>query len=322
MSPPDDRRAEGPAGLNRSGNGTPPDDRRAESPAGLNRSGGPPACQPGETVGAWLCQAGQVLRAAAIESPRMEARWLLGHAMGVTAEALLRDPRAAVSSEAGQRFTAMLARRARREPMAYITGTAGFWGLDFAVSPATLIPRADSETLVEAALEHAPNARRVLDLGTGTGCLLLAVLSELPAATGIGIDINPEAAALAQSNATRLGLPAKILAGDWAEAVAGRFDLVLSNPPYIEAAAIPALMPEVAGHEPAAALDGGADGLTAYRAIIAALPRLLSPGGLAVLELGQGQAPAVARLARDAGLTWLEPRPDLNGIRRAALIRP
>jgi release factor glutamine methyltransferase len=162
----------------------------------------------------------------------------------------------------------------------------------------------------------------VLDLGTGTGCLLLAVLSELPAATGIGIDINPEAAALAQGNATRLGLPAKILAGNWAEALDARFDLILSNPPYIEAAAIPALMPEVATHEPAAALDGGADGLDAYRIIIASLPRLLSPHGLAVLELGQGQAPAVAALTRAAGLAWLEPRPDLNGIPRAGLIRP
>jgi len=280
-----------------------------------------PACQPGESVGAWLCQAGQVLRAAAIENPRMEARWLLGHAMGVTAETLLRDPRAAVPAPAAQAFTTMLARRARREPMAYITGSAGFWGLEFAVSPATLIPRADSEALVEAALELAPQARRVLDLGTGTGCLLLAVLSELPAARGIGLDLNPEAAALARRNAQALGLPALFLAGDWADALDASFDLVLSNPPYIEAAAIPALMPEVAGHEPPAALDGGADGLDAYRRIIAALPRLLAPGGLAVLELGQGQAPAVAQLARNGGLTWLEARPDLNAIPRAGLIR-
>lgn len=280
-----------------------------------------PACQPGESVGAWLCQAGQVLRAAAIENPRMEARWLLGHAMGVTAETLLRDPRAAVPPAAAQAFTVMLARRARREPMAYITGSAGFWGLEFQVSPATLIPRADTEALVEAALELAPQARRVLDLGTGTGCLLLAVLSELPAASGIGVDLNPEAAALASRNAQALGLPALFLAGDWADALNASFDLILSNPPYIEAAAIPALMPEVAGHEPPAALDGGVDGLDAYRRITAALPRLLAPGGLAVLELGQGQAPAVAQLARNAGLTWLEARPDLNAIPRAGLIR-
>lgn len=278
---------------------------------------------PGDSVGAFLCQAGQVLRAAAIDQPRMEARWLLGHAMGTTAEALLRDPRAVVPADAAARFTAMLARRARREPMAYITGTAGFWGLDFAVSPATLIPRADSEALVEAVLEHAPGARRILDLGTGTGCLLLAVLSELPAATGIGIDINPAAASLARRNACALGLPAQFLAGDWAAALDARFDLVLGNPPYIVAAAMSGLMPEVAVHEPAAALDGGTDGLDAYRAILSELPRLLVPGGIAVLELGQGQAPAVAALAQGLaqGLEWVGVRDDLGGVPRAAILR-
>ena len=296
---------------------SPGDDRRSEAPAG--RPGG--SCEPGESVGAFLCQAGQVLRAAAIESPRMEARWLLGHAMGVPAEALLRDPRAMVPPAAAKSFTAMLARRVLREPMAYITGTAGFWGLEVAVSPATLIPRADSETLVEAALEHAPGARRVLDLGTGTGCLLLAVLSEWPDATGVGVDLNPEAAALAARNAAALGLPAHFLAGDWGAALGARFDLVLSNPPYIEAAAIPGLMPEVAGHEPAAALDGGHDGLDAYRAITAALPGLLAPGGTAVLELGLGQGPAVAALARAAGLEWLAEKPDLSGVPRAMILR-
>ena len=279
-----------------------------------------PGDSPGESVGAWLCQAGQVLRAAAIDQPRMEARWLLGHAMGATAEVLLRDPRAAVPADAAARFTAMLARRARREPMAYITGQTGFWGLDLIVSSATLIPRADSEALVEAALEHAPHAKRVLDLGTGTGCLLLAVLSELPAATGVGIDINPAAAALARRNARALGLPACFLAGDWGMALSGDFDLVLGNPPYIEAAAIAALMPEVAEYEPVAALDGGADGLDAYRAILADLPRLLAPGGIAVLELGQGQGPAVASLAVAAGLTWCGTRTDLGGIPRAAVL--
>ncbi|MCO6419199.1 peptide chain release factor N(5)-glutamine methyltransferase [Siccirubricoccus sp. KC 17139] len=273
-------------------------------------------------MGFFLCRAGQHLRAAAIESPRLEARLLLAHAMGCRQEDLLRDPRAAVPPAAASRFADMLRRRLDHTPMAQLLGSQEFWSLPFRVSPATLIPRADSEALIEAALAAFPErgrVRRVLDLGTGTGCLLLAALTEFPEATGIGIDRVPAAAALARENARalRLGDRAAFLAGDWAEAIAGRFDLILSNPPYIESAAIPGLMPEVAAHEPGTALDGGADGLGAYRALAAALPRLLAPGGEAVLELGAGQRPAVEALARAAGL---EPRgchPDLGGIDRA-----
>jgi release factor glutamine methyltransferase len=284
-------------------------------------------CDPGETVGAFLCQAGQVLRAAAIESPRLEARLLLGHAMGATPETLLRDPRAAVPPEAAERFRAALAARLDAVPVAHILGTQGFWTLDLAVSPATLIPRPDSESLVEAALDACPDRDaplRVLDLGTGTGCLLLAVLAERPHAFGIGVDLVPGAAALAAANAARNGLGdrAAFLAGDWAAALAGRFDLVLSNPPYIESAAIAGLMPEVARHEPRSALDGGADGLDAYRILAALLPDLLAPGGAAVLELGAGQRPAVAALARAAGLVAAGCREDLGGIERALVLRP
>lgn len=279
-------------------------------------------CDPGESVGAFLCQAGQVLRAAAIENPRQEARLLLGHAMGATAEQLLRDPRAPVSPAAIPRFRAALAARLDAVPMAHILGRQGFWTLDLAVSPATLIPRPDSEALVEAALEAFPDRRaplRVLDLGTGTGCLLLAVLSEYEHAFGIGIDLVPEAAALAARNARANGLGdrAAFLTGEWAGAIRGRFDLVLSNPPYIESAAIAGLMPEVARHEPASALDGGADGLDAYRALAAILPGLLAPGGRAILELGQGQRLAVEKLAHAAGLEAVFCRPDLGGIDRA-----
>ena len=286
----------------------------------------PRCADPAGTIGFFLCQAGQRLRGAAIEAPRLEARRLLAHVLNKSEEALLRDPRAPVPADQAQQFAALLARRIAHEPFAYLTGRVGFWTLDLEVSPATLIPRADSETLVEAALEACPDkgaALHVLDLGTGTGALLLAVLSELPAASGVGVDLKPEAAALAARNAERLGLAdrARFLAGDWAAALSGRFDLILCNPPYIESAAIPALMPEVARHEPASALDGGADGLAAYRHIIADLPRLLAPRGVAVLELGEGQKAAVEALAKGAGLRAEACRADLGGVPRALVLR-
>lgn len=283
-------------------------------------------CDPGASIGAFLCQAGQALRAAGIAEPRREARLLLGHAMGVGAEALLRAPRAPVPPAAIARFRAGLAARLAAVPMAHILGRQGFWTLDLEVSPATLIPRPDSETLVEAALDLFPEAAaplRLLDLGTGTGCLLLAVLAERPRAFGIGVDLAPAAAALAARNAAANGLAgrAAFLAGNWAAALAGRFDLVLANPPYVESAAIAGLMPEVARHEPRLALDGGPDGLAAYRALMAALPGLLAPGGAAVLELGLGQRAAVEGLARGAGLAPVGCRADLGGIERALVLK-
>ncbi|MCS6890503.1 MAG: peptide chain release factor N(5)-glutamine methyltransferase [Rhodovarius sp.] len=281
------------------------------------------ACAAAETVGAWLCRAGQLLRAAAIDNPRLEARWLLAEAMGSSTEALLRDPHAPVPPAAAERFARMLARRAGREPLAYVLGHAGFWGLDLLVSPATLIPRPDSETLVEAALAARPAPERVLDLGTGTGCLLLAVLQEVPGAFGVGVDLSPAAAALAARNAQRLGLSgrAAFLVADWSAPLAGRFDLILCNPPYVAAAELPRLMPEVRLHEPALALVGGEDGLAAYRRIAPLLPPLLAPGGVAVVEIGAGQGPAVAELMRRAGLVLRELRPDLGGIPRAMVLQ-
>jgi len=232
--------------------------------------------------------------------------------------------RAAVLDLAG--YDAALARRAAREPLAFITSRQGFWTLDLTVSPATLIPRADSETLIAAAIAAFPERARVgriLDLGTGTGALLLAALTEFPAAYGIGVDVAADAAALAARNARANGLASRamMLCGTWADALAGRFDLVLANPPYIETQAIGGLMPEVAEHEPRAALDGGADGLDAYRAIIAALPALLAPDGVAVLELGQGQAAEVAKLAVASGFPVPGLRQDLGGIARAMVLR-
>lgn len=273
-------------------------------------------------VGAALRHGAAVLAAAGIDDARREARMLLHHALGLPERTLL-APDAAVDPA---RYEALLARRAAREPMAFITGRRGFWTLDLEVSPETLIPRADTETLIHAALAAFPQRERVravLDLGTGTGALLLAALTEFPAAYGIGVDVAADAAALAARNARANGLASRamMLCGTWADALAGRFDLVLANPPYIETQAIGGLMPEVAEHEPRAALDGGADGLDAYRAIIAALPALLAPDGVAVLELGQGQAAEVAKLAVASGFPVPGLRQDLGGIARAMVLR-
>jgi release factor glutamine methyltransferase len=270
------------------------------------------------TVDRALRSGAAILRDAGIENPAREARLLLSHAIAQPAEALLRTPSARIEPS---RFEDLLARRAAHEPMAFILGRQGFWSLEFLVSPATLIPRPDSEAIVEAALA-LPSPAWVLDLGTGTGCLLLSVLHERPNASGVGVDLVPEAALLARTNAENLGLGSRAMfvCGDWATSLNCRFDLILSNPPYIEASMIQTLMPEVSRHEPRRALHGGADGLDAYRAILRSVPDLLSPAGAAVLELGIGQGPAVASLARTVGFaSWFHP--DLAGIDRAIVLR-
>jgi release factor glutamine methyltransferase len=187
-----------------------------------------------------------------------------------------------------------------------------------------LIPRPDSELLIETALTLHPDRTlgRILDLGTGTGCLLLAALTEFPAAWGLGIDLSPAAARIAQRNAANLGLSdrAAILVADWTEALTGRFDLIVSNPPYIPQGDIAGLMPEVAAHEPHLALDGGADGLDPYRTLFPRLERLLSPGGTALFEFGIGQADALTGLARDTGLRVLGQKPDLAGLPRVLIV--
>ena len=262
------------------------------------------------------------LAAVGIDAPRREARLLLVHASGLDVASLLREVNASVEAPG---FEALIDRRAAREPLAFITGHQPFWTLDLLVSPVTLIPRADSETLIEAALAAfaGREVRRILDLGAGTGCLLLAALTEFPQAFGIGVDRAAGAAALARQNAERTGLASRaaFVCGDWAAPLQGRFDLVLSNPPYIEHAVIPGLMPEVAVHEPALALDGGSDGLDCYRVILAALPALLAPSGVAILEIGRGQADAVAAIARANGLAPDVPMADLAGIPRALAVR-
>ena len=273
--------------------------------------------RPGASAAEILADAAAYLAAAGIEDPKREARLLLAHATGLGQADLLRDLHAPIDAPG---FAGLVQRRAAREPLALITGRQGFWTLDLEVSADTLIPRADSEVVVEAALAAftGRSMGRVLDLGTGTGCLLLAILAERPDATGIGVDRSESAARLARRNARAAGLAerAAFLCGDWATALDARFDLVLSNPPYIESAAIAGLMPEVARYEPHRALDGGVDGMDAYRAILASLPGLLAPGGVAALELGLGQADAVAGLAQAQGLAFGGVRDDLSGIGR------
>jgi release factor glutamine methyltransferase len=274
-----------------------------------------------QTIAETLRDGARALTEANVENPRLEARLLLAHALGLTSEDLVRDPS---GHAAPSGFDRMIARRATGEPLAFILGWREFWSLRFRVSPATLIPRPDSETLVEAALTLWPDRvapLRVLDLGTGTGCLLLAFLHERPDGFGVGIDRSESAASLARHNAGDLGLAGRcaFVCGDWADAVSGRFDLVLSNPPYIATSDLASLA--VAAHEPRAALDGGASGLTAYRDIIATLPRILAPSGIAVLELGAAQFEAVAGIADAAGYR-VSARSDLSGTPRAMILRP
>jgi release factor glutamine methyltransferase len=280
----------------------------------------------GETIGALLCEAGARFREAGIEEARVEARLLLGHVLGRKPLSLPMDGHRAVSEVDAARFRTLVARRAAHEPSAYLTGTRGFWTLDLAVTPAVLIPRHDTEAVVSAALDHAgarAGVRRVLDLGTGSGAILLALLAECPAAFGVGVDRSEDALGVARCNATAVGLGARagFVLGDWAEAVTGCFDIVVSNPPYIESETIATLAPEVAAHEPRPALDGGEDGLDAYRRILPSLPRLLGAAAVAVLEIGAGQGEAVSSLAVAAGLRVMEIRQDLGGIPRAMVLR-
>lgn len=251
---------------------------------------------------------------------RREARLLLGHATGLANERLFANPRLEVAVPEHARYAALVRRRAAREPMARIIGRREFWSLDLEVSDDTLIPRPDSETLIEAALAVAgsPPPRRLLDLGTGSGCLLLALLDCFAGAVGIGVDRSVAALQVAARNASRTGLAdrARFVASDWGSGLAGGFDLVVSNPPYVAHGDIAGLEPEVAHFEPRGALDGGIDGLDAYRALIPRLPRLLEPTGQALLEIGAGQAEGVTALAAEAGLQCLERHHDLAGIER------
>ncbi|MGL5736520.1 MAG: peptide chain release factor N(5)-glutamine methyltransferase [Beijerinckiaceae bacterium] len=268
----------------------------------------------------------QRLREAGIGSFALDARLLLLHALAIDDMALLRDPDHTVSETEAARMTALIDRRIAREPVARILGHQEFYGLPFALSDDTLIPRPETEMLVDAALARLPphQPARLLDLGTGTGCILLAILHHRPQATGLGIDTSEGALRTAAVNAAALGLAGRAIfqPGHWADGLTGSFDLIVSNPPYIDSAVVPRLAPEVAGHDPLLALDGGADGLDAYHAILPALPHLLKPGGAALLEIGFDQAIRLGSLAAAAGLSLAAIRQDLAGHDRMAVLLP
>ncbi|MEM9760940.1 MAG: peptide chain release factor N(5)-glutamine methyltransferase [Pseudomonadota bacterium] len=273
-----------------------------------------------------LGEAGKRLAAVGIAAPQREARLLMRWAIGLDATALAAADDLPLSEKEAERFEAALKAREGRQPMAQIVGERLFWGRTFHVTPAVLDPRPETEGLISAALE-GPAPCRVADLGTGSGCILVTVLAEWPGALGIGTDLSAEALAIASANAERHGVAerATLLETSWLEGVEGHFDLILSNPPYIAAAEVPLLSPEVRDHEPRGALvpdpDPGRDGLGAYRAIAATASEYLLPGGRLLLEIGHAQGAAVSALLRAEGLESVETRPDLDGRDRVVIGR-
>lgn len=266
--------------------------------------------------------------AAGLDDPTLEARFLLSGLMDCTTSALLLQKEVTLDQAFLAQLDLATKRRVAGEPLGRILGWREFWGLRFALSPATLEPRPDSETLIEATLAARPDTEcpyRILDLGTGTGCLLAALLSVYPKATGVGVDISAEAVQTAMRNmaALGLGMRAQILRSAWTEALdsaAPLFDIIISNPPYIALDEMATLAPDVRTFDPTAALTDGADGLSAYRTLLQQIPQFLAENGLVVLELGQGQGPAVTALAAAQNLGVLALRPDYNGIDRALVL--
>lgn len=266
-----------------------------------------------------LDEAARALADAGIDNPRMEARLLFAHALGTGRDRTLT---ATATPEQAVRYAGLVARRVGREPIAYITGHKEFWSMDFQVGPGVLVPRPDTETLIEEALRLAPDRTtllRIADLGTGSGAILIAALKEFPNATGIGFEFSPDAHVWASDNARRL-MPqrAEVRLAEWNKAT-GPFDLVFSNPPYIASKDIELLASDVACFEPRLALNGGPDGLSAYRSLAELLPGMLKPGGHALLEIGLGQAQAIEKLFPK--LEILRIAPDLSGVPRCVILR-
>jgi release factor glutamine methyltransferase len=266
------------------------------------------------------------LRSGGIASGELDARLLVGFVLDLDFTAMITAAGRRLKPEEGHSLEELAQRRMAGEPVARILGVKEFWGLELRLSPATLVPRPDTETVVELALEACRaqqpvnEQQRIADIGTGSGAILLALLSEFPAATGVGTDISIEALQTARNNAANLGLTARasFVACNYMAALSGTFDLIVSNPPYIRSVDIPALELEVREHDPARALDGGPDGLDAYRAIAPQAARLLAPGGTLVVEAGYGQSGPIAEIMSASGLMAdLPPKADLAGVPRA-----
>jgi release factor glutamine methyltransferase len=270
----------------------------------------------------------RALAAAGFESAGLEARLLVLAALGIPAAELITDPDRPLTPEEAERIAAFARRRLAHEPVARIVGEREFWGLPFRLSPDTLVPRPDTETVVETALGLIPDPGaplRIADFGTGSGCLLVALLHELPNAVGLGVDLSFGALVTARLNAWANGVGARghFALSSWALAVAGPFDLVVSNPPYIASPVIATLDREVREHDPLLALDGGPDGLEPYRILLSEAGRLLVPGGLLAVEIGYDQAQDLIGLAARHGLEVLTVAHDLSGMPRCvAMKRP
>jgi release factor glutamine methyltransferase len=279
----------------------------------------------GMTVAAARRRLADALRREEFDTPDLDARVLVAYALGLDHAGLIRNAERTLHDDEAERIAACAERRLRREPVARIVGVKEFWSLPLAVTGATLVPRPETETVVEAALAAVDERSgrdgllRLLDIGTGSGALLLALLAELPHALGVGTDADTAALGVARGNAVRLGLAgrAQFVACDLAAALTGPFDLIVSNPPYVASEEIATLAPGVRDYDPRLALDGGADGLDAYRALAAQVTRVLAPRGHIVVELGAGQADAVAAILRPHGLVTVALAADIGGTIRA-----
>ncbi len=286
-------------------------------------------------AGAGLDAARRALTAAfrgcGIATPALDARLLVMAACGASHAELICDLKRALSDDERARLDDWAERRLAGEPVSRILGNRAFWNMDFRLSPETLDPRPETETLVEAVLAMVPQrdaCLRILDLGTGTGCILIALLSELPNALGIGTDIRHATLVTARDNASQAGVAgrARFAQADWLRGIDGQFDVIVSNPPYIARAELSGLSREVRAHDPISALDGGPDGLSAYRAILGELGRVMAPGAIAAFEVGAGQAAAVGAIMTAAGLAPVQPdqaaiKRDLAGIERALVMK-